>query len=52
MIRLVGKPARFMKTYRLYLALAFLGAEGEAPAGLLQPWPLKTLFNTRLLTQE
>ncbi len=32
MIRLVGKLASFLKTYRLYLALAFLGAQAEAPA--------------------
>ena len=36
---------RFVKPYRAFLALAFLGALGETLADLLQPWPLKLLFD-------
>jgi len=52
MIRLVAKLARFLKAYPLYLALAFLGALAEAPAGLLQTWPPNILLNTSLPAQE
>lgn len=46
----VSKPSlwklrRFLKPYRWYLAAAFAGAVGEAAADLLQPWPLKILFD-------
>jgi len=36
---------RFVKPYRAFLALAFLGVLGETAADLLQPWPLKLLFD-------
>src|SRR5438309_10047753 len=36
---------RFVKPYWSFLALAFLGALGETVADLLQPWPLKLLFD-------
>src|SRR5437867_2130553 len=36
---------KFIKPYRAYLALALLGALGETAADLLQPWPLKILFD-------
>src|SRR5207245_2792680 len=39
---------KFIKPYRAYLALALLGALGETAADLLQPWPLKVLFDNIL----
>ncbi|MBI1749316.1 MAG: ABC transporter ATP-binding protein [Acidobacteria bacterium] len=45
MVHKATKLARFLKPYRKFLALAFLGALGEAAADLLQPWPLKILFD-------
>ncbi|HXJ41913.1 MAG TPA: ABC transporter transmembrane domain-containing protein, partial [Bryobacteraceae bacterium] len=36
---------KFVKPYRAFLAVAFLGALGETIADLLQPWPLKLLFD-------
>jgi ATP-binding cassette, subfamily B, bacterial len=39
------KLARFLRPYRWYLAVALAGALAEATADLLQPWPLKILFD-------
>jgi subfamily B ATP-binding cassette protein MsbA len=39
------KLARLLKPYRAFLALAMVGALGETVADLLQPWPLKLLFD-------
>src|SRR5437879_13890283 len=40
--------AKFIRPYAPYLALALLGALGETAADLLQPWPLKILFDNIL----
>src|SRR5437899_1777509 len=45
MMRLLLQVTRFLKPHRILLALAFLGALGEAVADVLQPWPLKLLFD-------
>jgi subfamily B ATP-binding cassette protein MsbA len=45
MMRMAARLTSFLKTYWRYLALAFLGALGGAAADLLQPWPLKILFD-------
>jgi len=39
------KLAGYLRPYRLYVAVAVLGALGEMAADLLQPWPLKILFD-------
>ena len=44
-IAMLHRVMRFVKPYRAFLVLAFLGALGEAAADLLQPWPLKLLFD-------
>src|ERR1043166_1912766 len=36
---------RFVKPYRAFLVLVFFGVLGETVAELLQPWPLKLLFD-------
>ena len=36
---------QFIKPYRTLLALALLGVLGETVADVLQPWPLKLLFD-------
>src|SRR5215813_50719 len=40
--------AKFIRPYLPYLAVALLGALGETAADLLQPWPLKILFDNIL----
>src|SRR5437867_3479260 len=42
---MVMRLATFIKPYLTYLVLALLGALGETAAGLLEPWPLKILFD-------
>ena len=42
---MLGAIVKFVKPYRAFLAVAFLGALGETIADLLQPWPLKLLFD-------
>src|SRR5947207_11171022 len=44
-IAMLHRVMRFVKPYRAFLALAFLGVLGETAADLLQPWPLKLLFD-------
>lgn len=44
-MRLLLKLARFLKPYRGYVGFAFLAALCETAADLLQPWPLKFIFD-------
>ena len=48
---MLSRFLKFIKPYLPYLALAFLGALGETAADLLQPWPLKILFDNILAGQ-
>src|SRR6266700_116497 len=43
---LLRRVIELVRPYRGFLALAFLGALGETVADLLQPWPLKLLFDS------
>src|SRR5499433_2012017 len=43
--------AKFIRPYLPYLAVALLGALGETAADLLQPWPLKILFDNILRSE-
>jgi ATP-binding cassette, subfamily B, bacterial len=44
-MRILVKFVQCLRPYLLFLALALLGALGETAADLLQPWPLKVLFD-------
>jgi ATP-binding cassette, subfamily B, bacterial len=41
----VVRLASILRPYRGYLALAFIATLGDAAADLLQPWPLKIVFD-------
>jgi subfamily B ATP-binding cassette protein MsbA len=45
MIHTISLLRPFLKPYRIRLALALIVAFGETASGLLQPWPLKLLFD-------
>lgn len=45
-MRTLGRLTRLLRPHRAILGLAFVAAAAEAAADLLQPWPLKFVFDS------
>jgi subfamily B ATP-binding cassette protein MsbA len=44
-VKTFARLYQFLRPYRVHLAVALIAAFGETAADLLQPWPLKILFD-------